>query len=156
MLSFIGWAEWWITPILLPHLIPQPHSSIAHLGLGNKFLRRPGVTETWLNVLIYLQSDIKPGVKGINGSICRYMVPRWWEASSRWTLLSALLLSILCSCARLNQPETSFCPSNNTERGLGVRSNMKSFMTLSIWSVVMLTELLGQDLINIHSGSGFA
>lgn len=43
------------------------------------------MTETWLNVLIYLQSDIKPGVKGINGSICRYIrLPRWWfVASSR-------------------------------------------------------------------------
>lgn len=44
------------------------------------------MTETWLNVLIYLQSDIKPGVKGMNGSICRCVVPWWWLARSPWTL----------------------------------------------------------------------
>lgn len=69
-----------------PTLILQLYSSIAHLGVGNKFLWKPRVTETWLNVLIYLQSDIKPGVKGMNGSICRCVVPWWWLACSPWTL----------------------------------------------------------------------
>lgn len=71
-----------------PSLIFQLYSSIAHLGVGNKLLRRPRVTETWLNVLIYLQADIKRGVKGVNGSICRCVLPWWWLAGSPSTVSS--------------------------------------------------------------------
>ncbi len=88
-----------------PTLIFQLYSSIAHLGVGNKLLWKPRVTETWLNVLIYLQSDIKPGVKGMNGSICRCVVPWWWLACSPWTLafcnaFIAFFGMCVCVCAR--------------------------------------------------------
>lgn len=71
------------------HLFPSPtpifqlYSSIAHLGVGNKLLWRPTVTETWLNVLIYLQSDIKEWKEWMGASVDVWCRGSDWTAASK-------------------------------------------------------------------------